>query len=67
MLKSVYTFYSDGIPALYDLEECAKIAHLNDCLVQIIWEVFGYPHSILIRHTDTIEQIKAKMPSVYGG
>lgn len=66
MIKELKTYYSEDVPTEEDLKEGIRIARTHDCLVSIVWAVYQSSYRVLIQPTDSLSNIKDKMPKVYG-
>lgn len=66
MIKELKTYYSDDVPTDEDLKEGIRTARTNDCLVDIVWAVYHSSYRVLIQPTDSLANIRGKMPKVYG-
>ena len=66
MIKELKTYYCEDVPTEDDLKEGIRIARINHCLVSIVWAVYHSSYRVLIQPTDSLSNIKDKMPKVYG-
>lgn len=66
MIKELRTYYSEDVPTDEDLQEAIKISRTTDCLVSLVWAVYHSSYRVLIQATDSLSDVKNKMPKVYG-
>ena len=66
MMKELKTYYSEDVPTDEDLKEGIRIARTHNCLVSIVWAVYHSSYRVLIQSTDSLSNIKDRMPKVYG-
>lgn len=66
MIKELKTYYCEDVPTDDDLKEGISIARTQDCLVSIVWAVYHSSYRVLIQPTDSLANIRDKMPKVYG-
>ena len=66
MLKKKETYICDTIPDDEDIEKGMEIAKENDVIVEIRWHVSYWWYNVLIRSDSEFDDIKNKIPRIYG-
>ena len=71
MIKEVKTYLIDKLdktPSLDDVKACVAIAKVNNCIVELNWEMMWSGHySRYIRADDNPQEFyDTKLPKVYG-
>jgi hypothetical protein len=59
-------FWTDGYPIEEDVKEALEIAYKEGCKVRIEYVMFGYPYQVTMDYTETVEEVMARIPTVYG-
>ncbi len=66
MLKKKETYICNTIPHDEDIEKGMEIAKENDVVVEIRWQVSYWWYNVFIRSDSEFDDIKNKIPRIYG-
>ena len=67
MLKEIKHYECDNVPKDEDILQGMEIAKENNCIVTIQWFVpYSGTYTVSISDGSTLDDVKAKMPKVYG-
>lgn len=65
-MRRILEFQCEGKPTDYEIKEALEIAS-SGYQIHLYYEVFNYTYKIVITPEDTFEDIKARIPKIYGG
>lgn len=65
-IRPIKIFWTDGYPEEEDIKIALEEAYKEKCKVRIEYIMFGYPYAVSIDYTDSLEDVVARIPTVYG-